>query len=166
MNFQRTITIDKPIAEAWELLGPQYGKACEWAPGVHGSALRGIDQATDSPTHRACATDLGDIREEVTEYDPGSYTLAYRVIEGFPGMIKEGRNRWQLRELGPDKTQLTMHMTINTGGVIGTLMRPVMRMKLNATADQAVEGFKHYAETGQPSPAKRKEAKKRRAVAL
>ena len=80
-------------------------------------------------------------------------------------MIKEGRNRWQLHEAGPGRTRLTMDMTINTGGLMGTIMRPMMRMKLNATADQAVEGFKVYAETGRASDAKRKEAKKRRPVA-
>ena len=77
-------------------------------------------------------------------------------------MIKEGRNRWQLTPAGPGKTRLTMDMTINTGGLMGTIMRPMMRMQLNKTADQAVEGFKHFVETGRPSAAKVKEAKKRR----
>ena len=165
MDFHREITIDKPIAEAWELLGPQYGKACEWAPGVHGSGLAGT-AVNGTPTHRACATDFGDIKEQVTAYDPLTYLLEYRVTEGFPSMIKEGRNRWQLHSAGPNKTRLTMDMTINTGGFVGTVMRPMMRMQLNKVADQVVEGFKHYAETGRPSAAKLKEAKKRRAVAV
>ena len=165
MNFKRTILLDKPIEEAWELLGPRYGEACEWAPGVHGSALVGKTNAQGQPTHRACATDFGDIRERVTEYDPKNYSLAYTVVEGFPGMIKEGKNRWSLRAVGPNQTELTMDMTIRTGGLMGTLMRPMMRGKLAKTADQAVAGFKEYLETGRPSRAKQKEAKKRRSVA-
>ena len=165
MDFHREIIIDKPITEAWELLGPQYGRACEWAPGVHGSGV--LAESSDGrPTARACATDFGDIKERVTAYDPSQYLLEYEVTEGFPGMIKEGRNRWQLHEASPGKTRLTMDMTINTGGLVGTVMRPMMRMQLNKVATQAVEGFKTYAETGQPSAAKRKEAKKRRPVAV
>ena len=165
MDFHREITIDRPIDEAWELLGPQYGKACEWAPGVHGSGVLATS-ADGQPTARACATDFGDIKERVTAYDPDRYLLEYEVTEGFPGMIKEGRNRWQLHPAGPGKTRLTMDMTINTGGLMGAIMKPMMKMKLNATADDAVAGFKHYVETGRASKAKLKEAKKRRAVAV
>ena len=165
MDFHREITLDVPIDRAWQLLGPRFGQACEWAPGVHGSGIAAENDA-GHPTQRACATDFGDIKERITDYDPDEYRLAYTVTEGFPGMIKEGRNRWQLHPAGRDKTRLTMDMTINTGGVFGTVMRPLMRMQLNKLATQAVEGFKTYVETGQPSAAKRKEADKRRAVAL
>jgi len=166
MTFERNILLNVSIEQAWQLLGPDYGKACEWAPGVHGSSLVGKTATGDTPTHRACATDFGDIKEQVTEYAPENYALAYVVTEGFPGMIKEGRNRWQLHQEGPNRTRLTMNMTINTGGLIGTLMRPLMKMQLGKVADQAVEGFKAYVETGKPSKAKTKEAKKRRPVAM
>ena len=93
-------------------------------------------------------------------FDPQHYRLQYEVIDGFPGFVKSGINTWTLKELAGDKTQVDVHFIAVLGGLMGTIMKPMMKWQLSSTFDQVLEDFKVYVETGKPSAKKAKELRK------
>lgn len=159
MEFKREIIINKPIENVWEILGNQFGSACEWASGINHSNTYGQSNLPDTPwNNRACDTTSGKIKEELTMFNPANYELEYKVLEGFPFFVDLGKNNWKLTKVGPT-TKVSMHMTIITKGIVGRLMSPMMKMQINKLADNVINDLKHYTETGKPSPMKAKELK-------
>ncbi len=166
MDFKKEIIIKKTPQEVWEILGDQYGSAHQWAGGLYHSEGYNAAKIESAPFHnRACDTSQGKIKEAIEVFDSQNYTLVYRVIEGFPFFVKLGRNHWQLIPEGKH-TKVKMHLKIQTQGIIGAMMQPMMKLQMNSITRNILDDLKHYVETGQPSPRKAKElAKLKRQVA-
>ena len=160
MEFKREIIIIKPIEEVWEILGNQFGSACEWASGINHSSTYGKPNLPDAPSNnRACDTTSGKIKEVITKFNPTNYELEYEVLEGFPFFVDLGKNNWKLTKAG-QATKVNMQLSIITKGIFGTLMSPMMKIQINKVADNVLVDLKHYTETGNPSPLKMKELAK------
>ena len=54
-------------------------------------------------------------------------------------------------------TQVDVHFVAVLGGIMGTIMKPMMKWQLGGTFDQVLKDFKVYVETGKPSAKKAKE---------
>lgn len=160
MEIIKEAIIDKPVADVWQVLGPQYAEAYKWASGLYHSEGRGpakLEGATCSK--RTCETSLGKITEELETYDAANYRISYAVIEGFPSFVEKGVNNWKLEPMG-DKTKVKMHLVVRTKGFLGLLMGPLMKMQMKGVTSQVLNDFKHYVENDHPSPRKAKEIKK------
>ena len=157
MEFKREITINQPIAAVWEVLGNQYSEAYKWAGGLNHSqgygqpALEGA-----SCNNRACDTTSGKFQEEIRIFDPKNHTLEYEAIEGFPFFVDKAVNNWQLSQLG-NQTKVNMRLTVETKGLVGAIMSPMMKMQMNKIIATVLDDLKHYVETGEPSPSKARE---------
>lgn len=163
MDFKRTIIIDKPAPEVWKVLGDQFGKAYQWASGLKHSKGYGDPQLPGATyNNRACETSQGPIKEAIREYDANNYRLVYEVIEGFPFFVDQGINRWTLEPEG-NRTRVNMHLSVTTKGLIGTVMSPMMKLQMGSITSNVIDDFKHYVETGEPSPRKAKEIAKQAA---
>ncbi|MEL6355429.1 MAG: SRPBCC family protein [Bacteroidota bacterium] len=161
LEIKRTFTVNKPIHEVWDVLGNRFGEAYKWATGIYHSAGYGVPQTEGaSCNNRACATSQGNIKEAIRTFDVRNYHLEYEVVEGFPGFVKKGGNNWRLSSKGA-RTQVDIHFIVETQGIMGFIMSPLMKKQLGKVFDQAVLDFKYYVETGQPSPVKTKENAKR-----
>ena len=99
------------------------------------------------------------IKEEIRIFDPANHVLSYEVIEGFPFFVKLGQNTWTLTQIG-NETKVSMRLEMRTKGIIGKVMSPMMRLQMGGVLTNAIEDFKHYVETGRPSPRKAKEIAK------
>lgn len=86
--------------------------------------------------------------------------VSYQIAEGMPSMVKNATNTWQLTADGAGKTKLVMRMDVQIGGLMGAMMKPMMRMKLSKMGGELTEEFKFYVENGQPHPQKVKAMKK------
>ena len=160
MEFIKTTTVDRPIEEVWEILGNQFGEAYKWAGGLYHSEGFGTPALEDAPfSSRACNTSQGKITEEIRVFDPENYKLVYEVVNGFPGFVEVGKNQWSLSPVG-EKTEVHMHLVIETKGIMGIIMGPMMGMQLKKVVNNVLEDFKHFVETGSPSPSKAKEMAK------
>ncbi|MEL6191922.1 MAG: SRPBCC family protein [Bacteroidota bacterium] len=160
MEFIKTTTVDKPIEKVWEILGNQFGEAYKWAGGLYHSEGFGTPALEYAPFNsRACNTSQGKITEEIRVFDPENYKLVYEVVKGFPGFVEVGKNQWSLSPVG-DKTEVHMHLVIETKGIMGFIMGPMMGMQLKKVVSTVLEDFKHFVETGSPSPSKAKEMAK------
>jgi len=165
MNIKKEITVNKSIQEAWDVLGNQFGEAYQWASGLNHSHAYGEPQLEGAAcNNRSCDTAQGQIEEVIRTFDPKNYVLEYEVIDGFPFFVDTGINKWQLTANG-NTTTVNIDFNLKTKGLMGIIMQPMMKMQMNKLIGFVLEDFKHYVETGQPSPRKAKELAKKLAMA-
>lgn len=160
MTIDKEIIIDKNIEDAWEVLGHQFEDVWKWASPVNHSAGTGSSFNGATCSERGCSTTLGALKEKLLEYSDTQHKLTYEVAEGMPAMVKYATNTWELEQVGPNKTRLKMQVFMQTGGLTGAIMGPMMRMKMAKIAVHLTEDFKYYVENGQPHPRKVKAMQK------
>jgi carbon monoxide dehydrogenase subunit G len=83
----------------------------------------------------------------------------YQAYDGMPKMIRYATNTWQVMDLGNGKSLLKMKMDFNVGGMMGKMMKGMMKKKLSKLGTQLANDFKYYVENGKPT------AKKQKAIA-
>lgn len=161
MIIERELTINKNITEVWEILGPQFSDAYKWGSVINHSQGSGGDFNGSSCSERGCdISGMGKIREVIKQYSETEHLLSYQVIEGMPSMVKYAQNTWRLIPIDSNKTKLKMSMELKVGGIIGKIMKPMMRMQMGKMATNTADDFKYYVETGKPHPRKVKAMKK------
>lgn len=160
--IKQSITIDAPINKAWQILGPEFADAYKWASSVNHSEAKNNQSVNGSTcSERGCnISGMGNIKEKILSYSDTGHMLSYQVTEGMPSMVKHMTNTWKLIDLGDGKTKLEMQMEMKTGGMMGVMMKGMMRKKMTKMSNEVVEEFKYYVETGKPHPRKIKAAKK------
>lgn len=156
MVIEKEIIINNSIENTWKVLGHDFAHPYKWASSVNHSEGHGKQLATTQCDERACQTVMGNIREKLTHYSDEDFHLAYVVTEGMPGMVKTATNDWKLTKSGSGKTKLKIKMEFVFQGILGFIMQPLMKIKLNKIAQEMVEDFGHYAESGKPHPRKLK----------
>lgn len=162
MEIKKEVIINKPIAEAWQVLGVQFTEADKWSRVINHSAGQNNNTLNGSScTERGCdISGMGKIKEKLLSFLPIEHKLSYQIFEGLPSMVKYAENNWGLSSLGNNKTRLEMILKAETQGVLGTIMRPMMKINFSKMGTGLVEDFKFYLENGEPSPAKLKAIKK------
>lgn len=161
IQIKRELVINDRIENAWKILGPGFVDAYKWASVVNHSVGKGTGTNGAPCSERGCdISGMGKIRERVIQYSDEKHLLSYQVAEGMPSMVKNAVNTWQLVDLGNNKTGLTMQMELEVGGLMGTLMKPMMKMQMGKMATDTAEDFKYYVESGLPHPRKVKAMKK------
>ncbi len=157
MQIITETVIDKPAATVWEVVGIQFGDAHLWASALnhsfgHGAAIDGsVCEA------RTCDVQgMGRINEKLRLFDPANFTLAYEVTEGFPFFVTRGLNRWQLLPEGNNRARLRSTATVETKGLIGLMMAPMMEMQMSSLMRRTLEDLKFYVENGRPHARKQK----------
>jgi len=147
--------INKPIQNVWDVLGNQFGEAHKWTSILHHSEGQGktiSDQVCES---RACdIKGMGRVSEKIRTFDSKNYILKYEVVEGFPFFVKNGFNTWQLKQDG-NSTRVIMNAEIETKGIMGMMMSPMMKMQMTGMMGKFVEELKYYVENGKPHPRKK-----------
>lgn len=167
MRIAMTTTVDRPVAEVWEVLGPGYARAGDWASSVYVSAAREGEALPGAPcSGRVCETSLGAFTETIVEYDPAAHRIAYRATgDKMPGFVRDLVNRWALRPVGPGRTEVSMEMTADIAPPFNVLMGWMMRRQFRGVLREASDDFKVFVETGEPSTRKRKADASRKARA-
>lgn len=165
MNIKKEILVNSSIEETWDVLGNQFGEAYQWASGLNHSNGYGKPQLEGaSCSVRDCDTSQGKIKEVLRTFDPKRYVIEYEVVEGFPFFVDTAINKWRLTKNG-SSTKVDIDFNLKTKGIMGAIMKPMMKMQMNKLIGFVLEDFKHFVETGQPSPRKAKELAKKPAMA-
>jgi len=146
--------LNTTIEKAWKVLGPEFSEAYKWASSIKHSQANDTKSFNGSScSERGCdVSDIGSIKEKITEYSETEHVLSYDVYDGMPSMVRHMNNYWKLIDLGNGNVKLEMKMTMKIGGMMGAMMKGMMKKKMSKTADQIIEEFKYYAETGNPHP--------------
>ena len=168
MKIIKTATVNAPIDRVWELLGPEYARAGDWASGVYASRARdGDPKVAGAPVAgRVCQTSLGPFTESIEAYSERAHHVGYSAKgEKMPGFMKGLRNDWHLTAAGPNRTEVRMEMQADIAFPFSFLMGPMMRLQFGKVLRESLEEFVHFAETGQPHPRKARVDRTRKAVA-
>lgn len=156
MILEKEILINKSIDAAWAVLGLDFGNAYKWASAVNHSEAMGDDFKGAACTERGCSTSLGNIKEQLFEFSSEKFTLAYEVIEGKPSVVEFATNTWKLHKITPDSCELHIIMNIKLSGFFGSILQPILKIKMANMGQELVEDFKYYVENGIPHPRKSK----------
>jgi|CXWL01.1.fsa_nt_gi uncharacterized membrane protein len=161
-NSKKEIAIDKevvinaPIGKAWEVLGPQFADAYIWASAIKHSEARNHESLNGSTcTERGCKVKgIGDVKEKLLSYSESEHKLSYQVYEGMPKMIKNAVNYWTFVSTPDGKTKVISHIEMRVGGLMGSMMKGMMKRKMTKLQSEVVEEFSYYVENGTPHPRK------------
>lgn len=155
MNFRKSVTIDAPLDKVWQIAATDFHRIELWASSVHSSEA---DEHLPSPDGaevggRVCATDLGDLNEHFAHFDDATkrFTVAF---DGLPFFVRDARNAWRLRALGPNRTEVVSEVTLEFNAFPGSLLGPLMRGRYQMKIEQLLEELQHFAEHGAPHPRK------------
>ncbi len=156
MKIDNVVVINKSVDSVWEIVGNQFGNAHIWASLLRHSEGNGKNITEKVCDSRTCdIKGMGRIHEKILEFSPDNYTLSYEVSEGFPFFVKHGVNRWRLVPEG-EQTLFFMNAEIEFKGLIGMMMKPMMKMQMSSIMKKTAEDLKFYAENGTPHPRKKK----------
>ena len=156
MVIEKEILVNKCIKDAWKVLGVDFANASKWASAVNHSEGSGEKFNGSTCSERGCSTTMGSVKEKLYEFSNENYSLAYEVSEGMPSMVKYATNTWKLVEVGENKCKLQITMDIRMGGFFGSLLQPIMKMKMSKMGNHLVEDFAFYVENGTPHSRKLK----------
>ena len=154
--IKQELIIDAGIDKAWQVLGPQFADAYKWASSIKHSEARDHDNFNGSTcTERGCnVKGIGNIKEKLLIYSEAERKISYQVYEGMPRMVKYASNTWTLTELGNGKTKVEIQLEMTTGGLMGAMMKGMMKKKMAKLSKEVIDEFKYYVETGTPHPRK------------
>lgn len=157
-ELQKEIVINVSAAELWEMIGPGFEDVYKWSSNVDHSEGSGTSMFEGaSCSERACDVNVkgfSKIKETLTRYDQQRMALAYEVNDGMPGFVTKAANEWTVVAVSDYQAKLVMKAEFVTKGLMGTLMRGMMKNKMNKTLDTVLNDAKVYAETGEISDAK------------
>ncbi|MEM7552074.1 MAG: SRPBCC family protein [Bacteroidota bacterium] len=152
LHFNRQIELNIPTDKAWEILWNNYENVGEWATIIPESAPRFADGEL---VGRTCSSTYGDVKEIITSYDEENMTYSYEA-DGLPSIFKSGKNIWSLKPNGPNRSKVSMELKMEMARITGLLMGWMIRKKMTSDLDGLMEDLKHFAETGEPHPKKKK----------
>ena len=150
MKIVKKLTINKPVAEVWDVLGNQFGEIDKWASLISRSEMSGESTMPGMPhSIRSTETTGGPTKQELTAFKPEQHIIAYKAIAGTPGFFKSVNAEWSLINKNDNATDLTLDFEVQLKG-LGALLTPIVKMKLGKVGDELLDDFKFYVENGKP----------------
>ena len=154
-TISREVTINKSIEDVWEVLGNQFGAISNWASVISESKVYGASKLKGlTYSQRETNTTQGITVQEMTSFNPEQYSLSYKTVSGTPFFIKNMNAKWGLSKKNDGSTQLNMNIDIETKGILGFILTPIVKVKLGKLGDELVDDLKYFMENGNPHPRK------------
>ena len=144
MRVHRTIDIQAPADEVWQLLGPGYGDIAAWARLVSASSR------TAAGDGRQCTIagmpGISRLVERLTAYDDAARSLSYVVDEGMPGLVRQSGNSWQVEPTGPRSCRVSATASFRLAPWALPLT-PLLRLGVARIETQTLADLKTAAES-------------------
>ena len=170
MKLSITFTVNAPIDKVWHELTDNFEGVGAWSRVVSESTAIAGSSGFDDLEHatgRVCTTPFGsDTTEQINRYDLGDdrqKQIGWHVTN-LPRIFEYADNLATLTAKGTAKTvcNFDLDMKMRTWAIPAIVfMKPYLSRMLGTIAID----FRHYVETGEPSPAKVKELQKRQVAA-
>jgi len=154
MKFSKQITVNASAEKVWDITGRDFANIGVWSTAVsHSVANDKLASVNNSPVGgRLCETSFGKISEEFTAYDDDKKTFSFKGVFDSK-MFKSVINTTELTSIDENTTEVKITPNVELS-FIGTLMSPMIKMKLSKTMDEILDDLKYYVENGKPSPRK------------
>lgn len=157
MKLSRAITIHKSADAVWNILGPNYANAGDWASAVFISQPKtGTPKVAGAPVEgRTCETSLGPFTESIVAYDEDKRYVAYSASGAkMPGFMRSLTNAWTVTPVGPNRCNVSMELNADIAPPFNILMGWMMKLQFSGALTDSIEDLKYYAETGKQSAKK------------
>ncbi|MEM9865992.1 MAG: SRPBCC family protein [Myxococcota bacterium] len=164
MKKAEAIEIEASADRVWEVAAKEFDQIGTWASNVTESRashepVAGLRTEDMECTGRVCATPQGETKEVFVAYDARARTFTYEITgSAMPGFVERATNTWTVESLGPEVARLTMSVDMQTRGLLGAMMRPMMKVGMGKLLRVNLEELKHYIETGEQHARKQKKA--------
>lgn len=161
MQFQKSTVINAPVDRVWSVVAHDFADVGQWSSAVADSTPNLAAPPPEGATvgGRVCATPgFGDLEETFTEYSEADRDFTFEV-SGMPSFITLARNHVTVRPTGPESTEVTLDITMETNA-IGKVMGPMFAIKLKATLNTFLEELTAYVERGEVSKKKARQLAK------
>lgn len=159
MYIERQITISRSADEVWASVGQNFGQISDWAAGVTSSHMKNPSGDLKGNTRVCDVPGMGTLVEEIDTADHASRKLGY-TIKGMPAMVARCYNTMEIRQRSASQADVVIGWDIATKGVVGAIMRPMLKMQMGSATDKLLEEMKTFIETGSPHKRKLKAVKK------
>ena len=150
--------------DLWQIVGPGFESAGEWATTVDHSVGSGSPQHEGaSCSERYCklnAKGFSEINEVITIYNAQTRTLAFDITKGLPGFVQISNSNWQIEDLGNNQSKIEITITVKTDKFLGTIMGGMLKSSIKKTVPTIMRDLKIFAETGNISEEKQERLKK------
>ena len=148
MKIVKNLEINKPIIEAWEVLGNQFADIAKWFSLIEKSEVSGEAKIPGvNFSFRSTQTTGGPTKQEITSFNPEQHNLSYKAISGTPFFFESVNAKWSLTEVSNEKTHLELDFEVKFKGLFG-ILSPLIKLKLGKVGDELLEDFKYYVENG------------------
>ena len=147
IHVKRELTINKNIAEVWEVMGNQFDEVHLWSSNFKSSKsggdkkFEGIDYSS-----RVTITDRGETIQVLDVFDSNNYHLDYHITKGMPGIAKTARGIWYLKPSKDNQTLVVIEFKMESKNIIGYLISPIIKLKLGTSAEEIAKELKFYME--------------------
>ncbi|MEM8983011.1 MAG: SRPBCC family protein [Pseudomonadota bacterium] len=159
--IEESTAIDAALEDVWKVSAHDFEHIDRWDANVRSSQQNGSPKSDAPVGGRVCNMYNGrETVENFVEYDESKHRFAYEITKGLPGFVISARNTWTHDAASPGKTRLTMNITMQVEGILGTLMQAPMKSQMGKVLRNAQEELKHYIETGRPHSRKLKKMKR------
>lgn len=162
MRMKVETTLACSAEHAWKVLGEGFGDIAEWSCGLAESSL---DGELGVGTVRTCVSaqsfgpfEAGIVTEELTEFDPGTRSFAYRATSGLPGFIETAGNRWSIHAVDDGNCLVRFDATVKAKGVLRMfepVLGPMMKLMMRSDIKKLTEEMQYRVAHGKPHPRKR-----------
>ena len=152
MEIKVQVTINKPIADVWEVMGNQFGHAHLWSSNFQSSKpggeakFKGIDYS-----YRDTTTPNGNTIQELTEFDAKNFSLSYEIKTGRPEIARFVSSHWYLEE-SAEGIIVYMDSVMEPKMELPAEMAEKIQLGLMASFNQLANELKYYLENGVPHP--------------
>ncbi|GIJ43968.1 hypothetical protein Val02_08540 [Virgisporangium aliadipatigenens] len=160
------LLVAAPADAVWKVIGPGFARIGEWSTAVvtstavpRDAADTRVPAAGASAAGRVCDTGLRlvpRITETLVAYDDAARTLTYEA-GGMPSFVTLARNTWSVTPMDETRCRVSLRARFDTRGPLGLLGRWVILAQARRAARHLAEDLRHVAETGTPSPRKRRQ---------
>ena len=158
LKLEKAKTIQVSIDKLWKILVDDFENIADWSSSVLASEAK-VDATVpaDAPlSGRVCQVPgIGATDESFTEFDAENYSFTFSLKgERMPGFVSNLQNRWDLHQVDADRTEVRNTVTADISGVMGAIMKPMMKNRFSKSLDVILADLAHYAEKDEISPAK------------
>ena len=158
VKVEESIFINLAKEKLWDITALQFDKIGAWSAGVldskgYGTGLNGAicKERRCVPSYKG----FNETIERIIDYQPGHYHFTYQIVAGLPKMVTNATNQW-IHTDEASGTRITMKISMKLSGLMGKLMKGLLKKKMGKILRQNLEELKVYAETGEMHQRKKK----------
>jgi hypothetical protein len=155
-------TMNTSRDKIWDALANQFLDISAWASGILSSKNDStlIKKFSDAPSGgRICnIKGVGDFYEEIIKFNSEEFEIAWTAkSDKLPFFVSGLQNEFHISQSENGEVIVTSNLSANLSGLLGFVMRPLMKMNFSKTVKGFLNELALYVEKGEISKAKKKE---------